>query len=85
VAIALLVGFGAFLVTLPPVFFLLLSHYNRVTPNDPQNALGALTLGMVVGVGVAGTFGTGSLVASCFFAFARAAGDLAAPKSGVVS
>ena len=70
IAIALLIGAGVFALSLPVAFLLILSHYNQSTPNDPQNTLGALTVGMLIGVGLALVAVAGCLVVS-FFGMAR--------------
>jgi multisubunit Na+/H+ antiporter MnhB subunit len=65
-AIALLVGAGAMLVTLPLAFFILLTHYNTAYPHDTQNILSALTVGVVIGLVVAGGCMAATLVLSFF-------------------
>lgn len=77
-AIALLVGFGTLLVSIPFSFFFFLSHYNRVYPNDPQNMLSALTAGMLVGLGLAAITATASVVVSLFFGLSKPVSDVSA-------
>ena len=61
-AIALLVGAGSVVLTLPISFFVLLTHYEHTTPNDTQNMLGALTISVVIGLVVAVLCGAATIV-----------------------
>ncbi len=70
-AIALLVGFGTMLMSLPFSFLFFLSHYNSVYPKDTQNMLSALTAAMLVGLGFAVLSAVSSVVVSLFFGLRR--------------
>ncbi|NYF79167.1 hypothetical protein [Granulicella arctica] len=73
VAIALLVGFGTLLLSLPISFFLFLTHYNSAYPKDPQNLLSSLTASVLVGLGLAAIIGATSLLLSFLFGAHRPA------------
>jgi hypothetical protein len=61
-AVAMLVGAGSMVFTLPISFFVLLTHYEHTTPNDTQNMLGALTISVVIGLAVAVFCGTAAII-----------------------
>ncbi len=73
IAIALLIGAGAMLVTLPLSFFLLLMHYQSTYPGDTQNMLSALTLGVAIGLAAAVLSAAASLIVSSFFGLHKTA------------
>ena len=81
-AIALLVGFGVGAVAAPLTFFILLVHYNHATPKDPQNMLGALTLAVLVGAGLA-TLSAGASLGLAFLLRLGSKGNEAAPPAVV--
>ncbi len=68
-AISLLSALGIFIVSFPIAFLLFLSHLRGVSPDDPQNILGAITASVVTGIVLGGIGFFGCMALFLLFSF----------------